>query len=109
MPTRIMVSKAEIKHTNDKVFITLYLYNRQNYYFLHNTKKISFLGFDVINLKLLIKYIRNSLIELIDLKEKVKFLNKNTIYFTYLKSLNKFLGLKQNKFNDIKKKNVVFL
>ena len=106
LPNRIIVSKADIKHTNDKVFITLYLYNRQKTYFLHNTKKISFLGFNVINLKLLIRYIKISLINMIDLK--VNFFNKATIYFRYLKSLKKFLGLKQNKFKDIKNKSKFF-
>lgn len=106
LPNRIIVSKADIKHTNDKVFITLYLYNRQKTYYLHNTKKISFLGFNVINLKLLIKYIKICLINMIDLK--INFFNKTTIYFKYLKSLKKFLGLKQNKFKDIKKKSNFF-
>ena len=38
---RILVSKAELKHTNDKVIITIYVYNRQNKYYLNKIKKIA--------------------------------------------------------------------
>lgn len=40
---RIIVSKAEIKHTNDKVFITIYLYNRQKRYIINKIKRTGFL------------------------------------------------------------------
>ena len=38
---RIFVSKAELKHTNDKVVITLYVYNRQEKYYLNKIKKLT--------------------------------------------------------------------
>ena len=38
---RILVSKPELKHTSDKVIATLYVYNRQNKYFLNKIKKIA--------------------------------------------------------------------
>ena len=38
---RMLVSKPELKHTNDKVIITLYVYNRQNIYYLNKIKKIA--------------------------------------------------------------------
>lgn len=38
---RILVSKPELKHSNDKVTITIYLYNRQKRYFLNKIKKIN--------------------------------------------------------------------
>ena len=38
---RILISKPELKHTNDKVIITLYVYNRQNKYYINKIKKIA--------------------------------------------------------------------
>ena len=38
---RILISKPELKHTNDKVIITLYVYNRQNKYHINKIKKIA--------------------------------------------------------------------
>lgn len=37
---RMLVSRPEIKHTNDKVIITLYVYNRQNKYYLNKIKRL---------------------------------------------------------------------
>lgn len=37
---RMLVSRAELKHSNDKVTITIYLYNRQKIYFINRIKKI---------------------------------------------------------------------
>lgn len=37
---RIFVSRAEFKHTNNKVTITLYIYNRQKKYFFNKIKRI---------------------------------------------------------------------
>lgn len=36
----ILISKAELKHTNDKVIITIYIYNRQKKYFLNKIKNL---------------------------------------------------------------------
>ena len=38
---RVLVSKPELKHTNDKVIITLYVYNRQKKYYLNKIRKIN--------------------------------------------------------------------
>lgn len=38
---RILVSRPELKHSSDKVTITVYLYNRQKIYFLKKIKKIN--------------------------------------------------------------------
>ena len=38
---RILVSKPELKHSNDKITITIYLYNRQKKYFLNKIKNIN--------------------------------------------------------------------
>jgi hypothetical protein len=37
---RIFVSRAEMKHTNNKVIITVYTYNRQKFYFMNKIKKL---------------------------------------------------------------------
>lgn len=37
---RIMVSRAEIKHTNNKVIITVYLYNKNQKFFLYKLKNL---------------------------------------------------------------------
>lgn len=37
---RILVSKAELKHTSDKVTITIYLYNRQKRYYINRIKNL---------------------------------------------------------------------
>ena len=38
---RILVSRAELKHTNDKVIITIYFYNRNKIYYLNKIKNIN--------------------------------------------------------------------
>lgn len=38
--TRILVSKAELKHTSDKLVVTLYIYDRQEKYLINRIKKI---------------------------------------------------------------------
>ena len=38
---RILVSKPEVKHTSDKVVITVYVYNRQKIYYLNKIKRIA--------------------------------------------------------------------
>src|ERR1700759_807813 len=37
---KIIVSKPELKHTNDKIIINLYIFNRQNNYYLKKIRKI---------------------------------------------------------------------
>ncbi len=38
---RILVSRPEVKHTSDKVVITIYVYNRQKIYLLNKIKRIA--------------------------------------------------------------------
>lgn len=47
---RILISKAELKHTSDKVIVNLYTYDRQNTYYLNKIKKLAVLG--ALNIKL---------------------------------------------------------
>jgi len=37
---KIFVSKGEFKHTNDRVMINIYIYNRQKYNYFYKLKKI---------------------------------------------------------------------
>lgn len=57
---RMLVSRPEIKHTNDKVIITLYVYNRQNKYYLNKINRLATI--DQID-ELLPKKIKNALME----------------------------------------------
>lgn len=38
---KILISKPQLKHTNDQIIITLYTYNRQKIYYLNKLKKIA--------------------------------------------------------------------
>ena len=112
---RILVSKAEVKHTNDKLSITLYLYNRQKKYYINKIKKRYLLGLNIKNLKFLVKKVKTNLINLIYYKNKVnaknswdlKFL-KNSRDFKYLRSLirsKSYINLRKSySFLDIKEK-----
>lgn len=42
---KIIISKAELKHTNDKVIITVYIYNQQKKNYLNRINKIKTLNF----------------------------------------------------------------
>lgn len=57
---RILVSRPELKHTNDKVVITLYVYNRQKKYYLNKIKRIAkFNLLENIELKYLMTFVKN--------------------------------------------------
>lgn len=85
---RILVSRAELKHTNDKVVITLYVYNRQKKYYLNKINKI-------------VKF--NLLDKNIGMSEFAKLffflykdLNLKTIYKEYIKNLKNLIYKKNN-------------
>lgn len=42
---RMLISRAELKHTNDKVVVTIYVYNRQNIYYLNKIISIALNNF----------------------------------------------------------------
>ena len=60
---KIFVSKAEIKHTNSKAFVTIYIYNKEKLSLLNKIRKLSNLL--VIFMVLLID--KNKLVEFISL------------------------------------------
>jgi len=47
---KILVSRAELKHSSDKVHITIYLYNRQKKYIIKKIKKIRLFLFSLVNI-----------------------------------------------------------
>lgn len=86
---RIFVSKAEIKHTNSKAIVTIYIYNAEKRYLLNKLKKIkSFLFIYKYNNKkkiLFNKTILNLILyKTIYIKKRYK-----KIYYFYLKKLKK--------------------
>lgn len=106
---KIFVSKADVKHTNDKVIITLYVYNQEKRYLDRNVKKLAYTIFpsDIIlfykNLwrkKLPLGYaIRVSawLYEYYHISLLNWFSNNASYYF-------KQLQLERERFSNIKKK-----
>lgn len=115
---RILVSKAEIKHTNDKIVINLYVYNRQRVFYLN---KINILRKKMLRFSGKISY--DSKFKLITKKSsallhKIKYLNANlltslrgkTILYKYSKNITRklinisflteklYLSLKRNLF-----------
>lgn len=67
---RILVSRAELKHTNDKVVITLYVYNRQKKYYLNKINRIAkFNLLENIELKYLITVVKNKTQNLLNRKK----------------------------------------
>src|SRR6266511_3498733 len=77
---KIFVSKGEFKHTNDRVMINIYIYNRQKYNYFYKLKfKYKYLN-KIINL---IKKIYNKNIELNIINLKYFYLNSD-IYTEYV-------------------------
>jgi len=67
---RILLSRAELKHTNDKVVITLYVYNRQKKYYLNKINRIAkFNLLENIELKYLITVVKNKTQNLLNRKK----------------------------------------
>lgn len=120
---KIFLSDGEFKHTNDKVIITLYLYNRQKYNYLYKLKKryvrlfvkarflnklnlIKSVGLNILEkqrkksdilLKILPSYkSRVSLIQHLHYKKFVKKTLNRLKYYMFYKQL---LYINQNKFN----------
>lgn len=121
---KIFVSKAEVKHTNDKINLTVYLYNRKKETILKtlsnlnkslNTKKLfTNIGLinpnniknKIVNLYKLFK-LKNETSPLSSLSVKAQNLSKNYIYITEaaknhnnLSILNKNQSKKLKKFTD---------
>lgn len=69
---KIFVSKAEVKHTNTKAIITIYVYNRQKIYLINKLNNIFILN----KLNERIKLIEKQNIKILEqIKEEKKFIN----------------------------------
>lgn len=108
---RILISKAELKHTSDKVIITLYIYNRQKKYYLNKLKRISTLdllkkksfkyklytirkkGFKIIK-KMKMIQLQQKKILFINSNNKNNYENGNIINYNYKKKYIKIFLLK---------------
>src|ERR1700712_1582619 len=91
---KIFVSKAELKHTNSKVVITLYLYNRQKQYFLNKIKNLDMMSNLLENIKtvqLKSFYLKDKVSKEVGLIFDTKFENKgfqnyeDKSYFRFVK------------------------
>jgi hypothetical protein len=69
---KIIISKSEIKHTNDKIELTVYMHNRDKFALIHNIKK------DICDINLLgmAKSLEKSIIN----KESISHSNKNMLF-----------------------------
>ena len=84
---RILVSRAEVKHTGEKVYITLYLYNRQKIYIINKIKKIRLFLFNISNL---LNFLKNK-----NLKKLKKKLNKRNLRSLINKRNLKYLKIRK--------------
>ena len=87
---RILISKAELKHTNDTIVITIYIYNRQKKFYLNKLNKL-----DKLNKTGKINLLKNNLI---------KINNKINITFNEMDKLVKYI--KTNITGDFKHKSI---
>lgn len=76
---RIFVSRAEFKHTNSKVTVTVYIYNRQKKYFLNKIRRIKTIAW--LRKKSFIRKIKSIKLQGLAIIEKVKK-EKNLISYT---------------------------
>jgi hypothetical protein len=92
---KVYVSKPEIKHSNSKAIITIYVFDRENLILLKNVKKK--------NTNLLLSYLKTILIKLnkflnssLNLKRNIGIDNINT-YYSYHINIVKYLFKKELK------------
>src|SRR6266480_3200525 len=81
----IFVSKAEIKHTNSKVIITIYIYNRQKKYLMNKLDNIKILK---------------------ELKERVKLIEKQKYLISYDMMYNNIYSYEDKRYKDFIKKSL---
>jgi len=89
------VSSGEFKHTNDKVIITLYTYNRQKYNYLSLLKKRY--NFSNFNTKMYKK-----------LKKRFYLIKYKGLNYLKKANIDRYILIKNlNKFNKVKNKNIM--
>ena len=100
---RILVSRAELKHSSEKVIVTVYVYNRQKNYYLNKSRK-GLIGFLIKDYPLIINKLMSKINKLISIKKYLKNhkkhlkVIKNQISIKkYLKNHNKHLKVINNQ------------
>jgi len=102
---KILISKAEIKHTNSKSIITVFIYNKEKLILIKKIKKIKKLIFIIINMVISyifrLKYLQVSWNKIINKKQKnkrkirkilvLKFVKRFGLYKYFVKRLKKLL------------------
>lgn len=77
---RILISRAELKHTNDKVVVTIYVYNRQKEYYFNKIIRIAAIDNLVPNK---IKIIKKKILKIISRVKKQKKIVWKTLGLFY--------------------------
>ena len=90
---RILISRAELKHTSDKVVVTIYVYNRQKEYYFNKIIRIATID-NLLPNKIKIKIIKKKSLKIISRVKKQKKIVWNTLGLFSLKKIkalnNKF-------------------
>jgi hypothetical protein len=89
---RILISKIGLKHTNDKIIITIYIFNKQKVYFLNKIKKFLKNNISFSKIKVLKKKFLDILHKIIN--------KKNIVLNTYKWDIN---NLKEYEYKYYKK------
>lgn len=89
----ILISKSELKHTNNKIIITLYIFNGEKLYYLNKIKKIPFYK----------NFILKTYNKTKGLKSKLQIQNENFYRFIKKKNLNSDRNVFMYKINKYQK------
>ncbi len=68
---RILISRAELKHTNDKVVVTIYVYNRQKEYYFNKIIRMATIN-NILSNRIKIKIIKKKSLKIISRVKKQK-------------------------------------
>jgi len=97
---KIFISKAELKHTNNKIIITLYIYNEERRILIHRLKRIEAMVFPYYSIAS--NNIKKDFTSLFSLKERLNLIKKEDA-FSFLGLLEK---IKKYITEEIEKKNL---
>lgn len=103
--TRVLVSKAELKHTSDKVVVTLYIYNRQEKYYINRIKKIFALKSEK-NIDNFTKKIKLLKVKTLQLMSEIRE-DHNIILKTLVWDKDDILKYEKNYFNIFMQKSLI--
>ena len=79
---RILISRAELKHTNDKVVVTIYVYNRQKEYYFNKIIRIATIE-NLLPNRIKIKIIKKKSLKIISRVKKQKKIVWKTLGLFY--------------------------